>query len=53
VTAEEITQFAAKRLARYKLPKEFVFVQELPRTSSGKIRKDRLLRQYSSREVSA
>jgi fatty-acyl-CoA synthase len=53
VTAEEITQFAAKRLARYKVPKEFVFVQELPRTSSGKIRKDRLLRQYSSREVSA
>ncbi|MDQ4490050.1 o-succinylbenzoate--CoA ligase [Sinomonas sp. ASV486] len=35
------------RLARYKIPKSVVFVTEMPRTASGKIRKAELRRQYA------
>ncbi|MEA5455609.1 o-succinylbenzoate--CoA ligase [Sinomonas sp. JGH33] len=35
------------RLARYKIPKSVVFVEEMPRTASGKIRKAELRRQYA------
>ena len=31
-----------RRLARYKIPKEFVFVEELPRNASGKVLKTKL-----------
>ncbi|WP_415853820.1 o-succinylbenzoate--CoA ligase [Sinomonas sp. G460-2] len=36
------------RLARYKIPKSVVFVEEMPRTASGKIRKAELRKQYAS-----
>ena len=36
------------RLARYKIPKSVVFVEEMPRTASGKIRKAELRRQYAT-----
>lgn len=36
-TAEELQSYAAQRLARYKLPRAFYFVAQLPRTSSGKL----------------
>jgi len=36
------------RLARYKIPKSVVVVEDLPRTASGKIRKADLRKQYSS-----
>ena len=39
VTAEELTEFCRSRLARYKIPKAFVFVDELPKTAAGKIDK--------------
>jgi fatty-acyl-CoA synthase len=40
-TVEEgdVARHLAGRLARYKIPKRFVVVEELPRTASGKIRK--------------
>ncbi len=43
LTASEILEFLAARLARYKLPKRIEFLSDLPRTSSGKIAKRELL----------
>ena len=40
LTAEGVTQILEGRIARYKLPKEVVFVDQLPRTALGKVRKD-------------
>ena len=37
--AEELTAFCGAQLARYKVPSEFVFVADFPRTPMGKIRK--------------
>lgn len=39
LTAEMVLEHAAARLARYKVPAEVHFVDELPRTASGKIKK--------------
>lgn len=39
---EDIYRFLNERLARYKIPKYFVFVDKLPKTASGKIRKSLL-----------
>lgn len=37
VTAAELSEFAAARLAKFKVPKDFLFVNALPRTSIGKV----------------
>jgi len=42
VTTEELTRFAAERLADYKVPRHLVYVAELPRNSSGKVVKSQL-----------
>ena len=42
VSAEELIAFARGRLAGYKLPRSVEFVDELPRTSTGKILKREL-----------
>ena len=39
---EELLDFLAGRIARYKVPKSVVFVDSLPRTGSGKVLKKRL-----------
>lgn len=36
---EELRRFCAEHLAQYKIPKRFTFVDELPKTPSGKIRR--------------
>lgn len=41
--AEAVRAWLAERLARYKLPREFVLVRELPRTASGKVQKHSLV----------
>ena len=38
VTAEELTEFCRERMARFKVPKRFIF-EALPKTSTGKIQK--------------
>ncbi len=43
VEPEELASFLAGRLARYKIPKRFVVVQELPRTPYGKVVKGELV----------
>lgn len=41
-TVEEVTAFLAERLAPFKVPKQWVFVEEMPHTPSGKIQKHAL-----------
>ena len=41
-TKAELLDFAGERLARYKLPREVVFVAEIPRTPYGKVLKSDL-----------
>jgi long-chain acyl-CoA synthetase len=41
-TADELVAFARERLAGYKLPRSIEFVDELPRTPSGKVLKRKL-----------
>jgi long-chain acyl-CoA synthetase len=45
-TEREIKQFCRKRLADFKVPKQIVFVTSLPKTITGKIRKE-VLKQMS------
>ncbi|MFC4551222.1 MULTISPECIES: class I adenylate-forming enzyme family protein [Halorussus] len=49
-TAEEIRQFCLENLAEYKHPREVEFVEELPRTASGKVRKFKLVEDEESRQ---
>ncbi|GHB73271.1 acid--CoA ligase [Streptomyces viridiviolaceus] len=39
LNGEQLRNFLAGQLAKYKIPKHFVFVDELPRTASGKVLK--------------
>jgi long-chain acyl-CoA synthetase len=48
--ADELVAFARERLAAYKLPRSIEFLDEFPRTSSGKVLK-RVLRERYAREV--
>jgi fatty-acyl-CoA synthase len=47
---EDITSHLAGRIARYKIPKSVVFVDEMPRTASGKIRKAALRKSLAGEE---
>ena len=42
--SDELSEFVGARLARYKIPREWEVVDELPRDQNGKVRK-RLLRE--------
>lgn len=54
VTAEEVYKFARQRLASYKsLDGGVVFVEEIPRTASGKIQRFKLSQMNSYREMVA
>jgi len=46
LSAEELNAFCQARLARYKIPKSFVFVESLPKTAAGKIDKKVLRKEY-------
>lgn len=43
---EELRQFLAERFAKWQLPDGFVFVDELPHTSTGKLLKTELRKRY-------
>lgn len=47
VSEEELIHFCEQRLARYKLPKQIIFVQELPRNSSNKMLR-RVLKEWAN-----
>ena len=42
VSAEALDAYAGERLARYKRPREYVFIDALPRTPNGKLRRTAL-----------
>jgi acyl-CoA synthetase (AMP-forming)/AMP-acid ligase II len=42
LSAEELTVWAESRMARYKAPKRIVIVEDLPRTGTRKVQRDRL-----------
>ena len=44
--AADLLEFAAERLAHYKIPRSVVFVDALPRTLTGKVLKSRLRERY-------
>ncbi|GAA5147841.1 acyl-CoA synthetase [Nocardioides marinquilinus] len=45
--AAELTAYARERIARFKVPREFVWRDELPRTPTGKMVKGRLREEYA------
>jgi fatty-acyl-CoA synthase len=47
LSEEQLRSHLEGRLARYKIPKSVVFVDEMPRTASGKIRKMELRTQFA------
>jgi malonyl-CoA/methylmalonyl-CoA synthetase len=49
----EIVEWLARRLARFKLPKRVLFVDELPRNAMAKVQKAALRERYSKTFVSA
>ena len=49
VSPEELAAFLGERLAKYKVPKEFVFTESLPRTPYGKVVKGELRQAYLER----
>ena len=46
VAEEQLKAFCQERLARYKVPKQFVFVDALPYSPYGKVMKKELQKQY-------
>ncbi len=46
--AEELSRYARERIAHFKVPREFHFRAELPRTPTGKMVKGRLREQYAA-----
>jgi len=47
VAEEELAQYLMMRIAKYKVPKRFVFVDALPRTAYGKVVKEELRKRLS------
>ncbi|MGH7666081.1 MAG: AMP-binding enzyme, partial [Candidatus Dormibacteria bacterium] len=47
LTKEELLEFLAPRVAKFWLPDEIVFLEEVPKTSVGKFDKKVLRQQYS------
>ena len=47
-TAEELREFLGRKFAKWQLPDNVVFVDELPHTSTGKLLKAELRRQYAA-----
>lgn len=48
VTETELRAFLEKRFARWQVPDAFVFVEELPHTSTGKLLKTKLRKDFSN-----
>ena len=50
LTADEVIDWCRGRLSKFKVPTVVTFVDELPKTSIGKVRKDELRKQLALRE---
>jgi fatty-acyl-CoA synthase len=47
LSADDIIDFLKQRLAKYKIPRQVVFVDQLPRNAAGKVLKNKLREAYS------
>jgi len=45
---ETILSYLKKKLSAFKIPKEFIYVNDLPRTESGKVNREKLIQLYAS-----
>lgn len=52
-TEEELISFCQQYLAKYKAPKKVVFIDEIPRTPSGKVKKFELREMYKNINLTA
>ncbi|MEK5443823.1 acyl-CoA synthetase [Fredinandcohnia sp. FSL W7-1320] len=48
VSKTELTVFCQEKIGKYKVPKEFIFVEEIPKTHVGKIDKNHLQKTYKN-----
>lgn len=48
LTEEQVIQFCQGKIARYKIPKSVVFVDQLPRNPAGKVLKTELRKQFGT-----
>ena len=48
VTAEELIAFVARRLAAYKVPKEVIFLEDIPKNAAGKVNRRALRERYAA-----
>jgi len=48
VTAEELIAFLARRLAAYKVPKEVIFLEDIPKNAAGKVNRRALRERYAA-----
>ncbi len=51
VSEDELRSYVRERLARYKVPREISFVEEIPRTSTGKLQRRRLADLHSEQSA--
>ena len=52
-TAEELREHTLERLAKYKVPRQWEFVDALPRNATGKVVKQQLQQQFADRTPDA
>ena len=50
VTKEELIEFSKQKLAKYKIPREIEFIDEMPFNTFGKIEKQKLKKMYNAIE---
>jgi acyl-CoA synthetase (AMP-forming)/AMP-acid ligase II len=50
VTREDVIRHLTKSLAKWQLPDEVVFVDELPHSATGKLLKNKLRDQYTAHQ---
>jgi len=49
VQAEELREFVASRIARYKKPKHVVFVKALPKTEDNEIDREKVKKEHGAK----
>jgi acyl-CoA synthetase (AMP-forming)/AMP-acid ligase II len=50
-TPKELRDYLAQHVANFKIPRRFIFTEDLPRTVTGKIMKKELRKLYREKEV--
>jgi fatty-acyl-CoA synthase len=50
-TARDLREYLTQHVAHYKIPRRFLFTEELPRTATGKIMKKELRVWYREKEM--